>query len=241
MKLLPYLILPHHVKMWMLGEAGQQKLDRINREGNEQHYATEDYDATHAVDPVAVRAAETRGPYGRVLEIGAGSGYYTELIADRADRVIALEPVAGLRKALLARCPTVQASACEAINLESVCGPQSVDTVVMFHALHHLHRRPEVFAAIGRVLCPNGRVILVEPMHTLKRMARLTVKWCQTYRHEPDPERYWGTHDFVTRAELRALCRVAGLKPVFTIQRPVIVMEARRRLAAPVPVRLKPQ
>jgi hypothetical protein len=69
-----------------------------------------------------------------------------------------------------------------------------------------------VFRALGHVVKPGGRLLMVEPHHNLRRAARLLRKYLTTYRAREfwSDERNWATHDFLTRGELRALCRRGG-------------------------------
>jgi len=59
---------------------------------------------------------------------------------------------------------------------------------------------------------PGGRLLMVEPHHNLRRAGRLLRKYLSTYRAREfwSDERNWATHDFLTRGELRALCRHGG-------------------------------
>jgi SAM-dependent methyltransferase len=111
-----YLVLPHRLKSRLLTPASRAKLDRINRAFNETIYSgagASAYDQIHryAEDeqheyPARPLVAEVwpESGYGRALEVGAGSGYFTTLIARHAERVIALEPVADMQEVLKARC-----------------------------------------------------------------------------------------------------------------------------------------
>src|SRR5205823_11621766 len=93
---LPYLLLPHGVKMALLSPANREQLRRINAAGNEAHFSGEaarDYDQIHRFGateqhefPATALVGETWAPggYGRALELGAGSGYFTSMIARRA-------------------------------------------------------------------------------------------------------------------------------------------------------------
>ncbi len=97
-------------------------------------------------------------------------------------------------------------------ELAAVVPAASVDTAFIIQSLHHLHDRERVFEALGRVVRPGGRLLMVEPHHNLRRVARLFRKYLTTYRARPfrSDERNWATHDFLTRGELRALCRTGG-------------------------------
>ena len=228
-----YLLLPHPSKISRLTGDSRRTLDRINQVVNEAIHSGEratSYDTAHRYDeaeqheyPTRILVNETWAPegYGRALEVGAGTGYFTALIARRAESVTALEPVADLRKMLEERCEAeglknVDVVAAPAEELSQYAPPASVDSAIIIQSLHHLHRRPELFQALGRVVRPGGRLFMVEPHHNLRRAARLLRHYLTTYRAPAfwSDERNWATHDFVTRGELRALCRSGGFDVV---------------------------
>jgi ubiquinone/menaquinone biosynthesis C-methylase UbiE len=226
-----YLLLPHLTKMALLTERSSRELDRINRDVNEDIYSGEratSYDRAHRYDeaeqheyPARVLVDEVWAPegYGQALEVGAGTGYFTALIARRATSVIALEPVADLRKLLRARCETEGLTNVEVLEAPaealSACAPEgSIDSALLIQSLHHLHRRPELFRALGRAVRPGGRLFMIEPHHNLRRAARLLRHYLAAYRARDfwTDERNWATHDFVTRGEIRVLCRSGGFE-----------------------------
>jgi len=45
----------------------------------------------------------------------------------------------------------------------------SEDSTLVIQAVHHMHQRAEVFEALGRVSCPGGRLLMVEPHHKPRR------------------------------------------------------------------------
>lgn len=224
-----YLLLPHPLKSRLLTVASRAKLDRINRTFNETIYSgtgASGYDQIHryALDeqheyparPLVDQVWPGAG-YGRALEVGAGSGYFTTLIARHARSVLALEPVADMQAVLKARCraegvDNVEVLGVPAAELAAVVPAASVDTALIIQSLHHLHDRERVFRALGHVVRPGGRLLMVEPHHNLRRVARLFRKYLATYRAREfwSDERNWATHDFLTRGELRALCRQGG-------------------------------
>lgn len=224
-----YLLLPHPLKSRLLTAASRAKLDRINRTFNETIYSgtgASGYDQIHryALDeqheyparPLVDQVWPGAG-YGRALEVGAGSGYFTTLIARHARSVLALEPVADMQAVLKARCraegvDNVEVLGVPAAELAAVVPAASVDTALIIQSLHHLHDRERVFRALGHVVRPGGRLLMVEPHHNLRRVARLFRKYLATYRAREfwSDERNWATHDFLTRGELRALCRQGG-------------------------------
>ena len=228
-----YLLLPHWAKVALLSPGSRARLDRINLAFNDTLYSgegAEDYDRIHAYAteqqheyPAHALVESVWAPegYGRALEVGAGTGYFTALIARRARSVVALEPVPELRKVLRARCETegltnVQVIAAPAEAVSAHAAEASMDSALLIHSLHHLHRRPELFEALGRAVRPGGRLFMIEPHHNLRRAARLLRHYLKIYRARAfwTDERNWATHDFVTRREVRALCRCGGFEDV---------------------------
>ncbi|PYQ07525.1 MAG: hypothetical protein DMF83_09235 [Acidobacteria bacterium] len=228
-----YLLLPHWAKVALLSPGSQARLDRINLAFNDALYSGEGavgYDRIHRYAaeeaheyPARALIEEVWAPedYGRALELGAGSGYFTAAIARRAESVVAVEPVADMRTVIERRCReaglrNVTTLAATAFELAGRVADASIDTALVLQSLHHFHRRPEVFAALGRVVRPGGRLYLVEPHHNLRRVARLLRKYATTYRRPSfwGDERNWATHDFLTRGELRTLCRHGGFSDV---------------------------
>jgi SAM-dependent methyltransferase len=228
-----YLLLPHAAKTRLLTAVSRGSLDRINRGANETIYSGEDatsYDRARGYDaaeqheyPARVLVSETwaRAGYGRALEVGAGTGYFTALIARRARSVLALEPVPDMRRVLKARCEAEGLTNVEVVGepaerLASLVPGASVDSVLIVQSLHHLHRRMELFDALGKAVRPGGRLYMIEPHHNLPRAVRLLRHYLTTYRVREfwTDERNWATHDFLTRGEIRALCRRGGFGDV---------------------------
>ena len=88
-----------------------------------------------------------------VLDLGAGTGKLTRVLADRYARVIALEPLAELRVILEERVPQAEplAGLAEAIPLPDT----SVDAVFAGQAFHWFANEVAL-AEIARVLRPGG-------------------------------------------------------------------------------------
>ena len=229
-----YLLLPHSAKVALLSPGSRARLDRINLAFNDALYSgagAAEYDRIHRYAADEAHEYPTRAlveevwagstGYGKALELGAGSGYFTAAIARRAESVVAVEPVADMRAVIAKRCRdagvrNVTLLAGTALDLNDRVPDASIDTALVLQSLHHFHRRPEVFAALGRVVRPGGRLYLVEPHHNLRRVGRLLRKYATTYRRPAfwSDERNWATHDFVTRGEIRALCRHGGFQDV---------------------------
>lgn len=95
---------------------------------------------------------------GTALDLGAGTGKFTELLVSRAGRVVAVEPSEPMLDVLRARLPQVEAlvGSAELISLES----GSVDTVAVAQAFHWFDREPAC-AEIARVLVAGGTLGLI--------------------------------------------------------------------------------
>ena len=230
-RFLMYLVLPQPAKMALLPPELRGQLDRINLAANVGMYSgrgATGYDAAHRYAQAEhheypaqqlVEEAWPGGGYGRTLEIGAGSGYFTRLIARRAESVLAVELVPDMQRVLREGCEAngvrnVEILASSAADVARLVPPQSVDSALVIQSLHHMHARPEVFEALGRVVRPGGRLLMLEPHHNLRRVARLARNWLRTYRAREfwSSEMNWGTHDFLTCGELRTLCRHGGFE-----------------------------
>ncbi len=116
--------------------------------------------ARPAYPPATVtRLGEVLGlvPGSTLVELGAGTGKMTRLLARPDLRLIACEPSASMLRAMPAGMPGVSAVAClaEAIPLPSGCA----DGVVVAQAFHWFSA-PEALSEIHRVLRPGGVLAL---------------------------------------------------------------------------------
>ncbi len=122
------------------------------------------YSRSRRADPriVAQISALLRLPHGaRLADIGAGTGNYTNALANAGFQISAIEPSAAMRAQATAHKNTVWLEgAAEAIPLLD----NSVDGVVSTLAIHHFTSVPRAVAEMHRV-CPAGpRVIFtVDP------------------------------------------------------------------------------
>jgi SAM-dependent methyltransferase len=98
------------------------------------------------------------GPGQCVADLGAGTGKFTRLLLRTGARVIAIEPVHGMRAALAAELPAVEAleGLATAIPLPDQC-VQALTCAQAFHWFASV----EALAEIRRVLAPGGRLGLV--------------------------------------------------------------------------------
>lgn len=112
---------------------------------------------TYPDDAVAflIRTLEI-GERTDVVELGAGTGKFTELIVPTGARIVAVEPVSAMRQALERNCPTV--TVLDGVAEEIPLPDASADAVVAaqaFHwfeadrALHEIHRVLRSDGALG--------------------------------------------------------------------------------------------
>jgi SAM-dependent methyltransferase len=98
------------------------------------------------------------GPGVTAVDLGAGTGKFTRLVLRTGAKVIAVEPVEGMRAALNAALPDV--TALQGSATEIPLADSSVQAVVCAQAFHWF-ATAEALAEIRRVLAPGGRLGLV--------------------------------------------------------------------------------
>lgn len=120
--------------------------------------AASDYEAARPSYPDALLDVVPLDPHATVLDLGAGTGKLTRVLARRYERVIAVEPLDGMRAILEAVVPEAQAHAglAEAIPL----GDASVDAVFAGQAFHWFSNDESV-GEITRVLRSGGVLAIV--------------------------------------------------------------------------------
>ena len=101
----------------------------------------------------------------RVLDAGAGTGVFTEALAGRAERVVAVETDAAL-------VPELRARLAGRANVEVVHGDaldpglgDDFDSVVCFNVLEHVEDDVAALSTLARRLVPGGRLLLLVPAH----------------------------------------------------------------------------
>jgi SAM-dependent methyltransferase len=114
---------------------------------------------TYPDDAVTYLVGELAIVDGRdVVELGAGTGKFTELIAYTGARINAVEPVPAMRSALERNCPTVTVldGAAEAIPLPDA----SADAVIAAQSFHWFDG-DRALPEIHRVLRPDGALGMI--------------------------------------------------------------------------------
>jgi SAM-dependent methyltransferase len=128
----------------------------------------ERYDAYNTVRdrlaPATARWLASHLPGGRrAVDLGCGPGRFTPLLANRYDRVLAVDlsermiRIAGQRRSR----PNVTY---ERRSLLDVTPGQDglFDAVLSVNAVHHAGPLPAVLAQVGRLVAPGGRLLLVD-------------------------------------------------------------------------------
>ena len=93
-----------------------------------------------------------------VLDLGAGTGKLTRLLASAFERVVAVEPSDAMRRLLTALCPEAEAVA--GTGQDIPLADASVDGVFAAQAFHWFDEERAV-AEIARVLRPRGALVLM--------------------------------------------------------------------------------
>ncbi|CAN5671375.1 class I SAM-dependent methyltransferase [soil metagenome] len=102
--------------------------------------------------------------YGRVVEIGAGTGLNVAHYPDAVDQLVLMEPERGMRKKLArrlvqhGRTARIQDASAECLPLPD----DSVDTVVSTLVLCTVNDLEAALREIARVLRPGGQLLFVE-------------------------------------------------------------------------------
>lgn len=104
-------------------------------------------------------------PESVVLEIGAGNGFFTEAIAARARKVIAVELQPGMVRKLRKRVQRF-GRAVEIVqeDIAAVDLPHSIaDVCLLYYSFHEIAQQKEAAAIIARTVRPNGVLSIYEP------------------------------------------------------------------------------
>src|SRR5215212_10389534 len=118
----------------------------------------EDYQRGRPGWPPEVLDAPGLAPTTAVLELAAGTGKLTHLLAAAFDRVVAVEPAEPMSRLLLQSCPEANLLAGSAEEIP--VADRSVDAVFAAESFH-LFDGDRALAEIARVLRPRGTLVLL--------------------------------------------------------------------------------
>jgi ubiquinone/menaquinone biosynthesis C-methylase UbiE len=184
-----------------------------------EHYVGDPATARAELDSLFSRLGEDPNG-GTCVEVGCGFGRMTGLLAERFDRVVALDvsPVMLERARAAVTAPNVEFVAVSGTNLEPVADA-SADVVVCYLVLQHLPGRDAIAGYLrefGRVLAPAGRAFAQLPVlgpglrpRLWRAGRRVAVPLARGGEPETRPE-YRGFR--LTRPELARALDSAGLK-----------------------------
>jgi len=129
--------------------------------------------------------AELRLPAdATVLDVGAGTGKLTRPLLDRGLRVVAVEPMAGMRDALTASAP--QADVREGVAERLPVDDGTADAVVAGQAFHWFANE-RALSEFARVLRPSGRLGLVWNARDLRQPLQRDIGRLLDAYHRDEP------------------------------------------------------
>ncbi len=147
---------------------------RSNREN-----AAADYFAVHAKEwdrlremlgpaekvEAALSHALEGAPLGQLLDIGTGTGRIAELLAGRADHVVALDKSPEMLRLARARLQNLPFEGWELVQSDFGALPfkaESFDTIVFHQVLHYAHEPAGVLQEAARACRPGGRIVIAD-------------------------------------------------------------------------------
>jgi ArsR family transcriptional regulator len=105
------------------------------------------------------------GTLGRLLDIGTGTGRIAELLADRAEHVVALDKSTEMLRLARARLQGFPPQKVELVQGDFASlpfGEDAFDTVVLHQVLHYAQEPAQALAEAARVCRPGGRIAVVD-------------------------------------------------------------------------------
>ncbi|KKW31902.1 MAG: Methyltransferase type 11 [Candidatus Uhrbacteria bacterium GW2011_GWA2_52_8d] len=179
--------------------------------------ALNDYPSARTMDLEMMTRYLHPSPEEVILEIGAGSGFFSGHIADALKPTghllvsdpseEQLEEVLNLRRSNI---EIVEAGAHELTSVDD----SKFDAVWSFGAIHHAFKKTEAFSHFYRVLKPGGRLIIVDVLtgsDLAKHFDSQVAKFC-VVGHEVA---------FMSREYMRTLSEVAGFEQIEIVDLPI--------------------
>lgn len=128
-----------------------------------------------------------------VLEIGAGNGFITEAIAQRAKKVYANELQAGMVRKLKKRVKRfgnkVDILLCDIANCN--IGEEFADVGIMYYSFHEITNQTDAVKNIWKAIKNNGILSIYEPTIEVSKVAmQNTIKMFETIGFRKEIERH---------------------------------------------------
>ncbi len=99
---------------------------------------------------------------GTLLDVGAGTGYFSQIMKENAWQVTSLEPDMTARKVAMDKYNLLLQDTSDLYYLE----PNQFDAIAMWHVLEHVHDLQGYLTKFYEILKPNGRLIIAVPNYT---------------------------------------------------------------------------
>lgn len=111
--------------------------------------------------------------FSTVLEVGAGNGFITEAIAQRAKKVYATDIQSGMIKKLKKRIDRffnkVDIILCDIANCN--IGEEFADITIMYYSFHEISNQTDAIKNIARAMKPNSILSIYEPTIEVSKAA----------------------------------------------------------------------
>jgi 2-polyprenyl-3-methyl-5-hydroxy-6-metoxy-1,4-benzoquinol methylase len=147
-----------------------------------------------------------------VLEVGAGAGHVTKVLAERGNRVTAVDVDAVALESAASYAAAVHSGDLDVVALDELSGPGPFDVVLLGDVIEHLRDPVSALRAARRVLRPGGSIVVSVPnvAHIDLRLHLFIGRW----KYQPIGLLDETHVRFFTRATLEETLTAAGLRIV---------------------------
>lgn len=214
-----FSLLPSHKKENNLSPEDRAYFFELNRKWNNNIYAGEkglEYEERHSYGDNNYEQFSRKRvladylfdkKYKNVLEVGAGTGYYTVEYSRLVGHVDAIELVEDLIEKFRENIREKNISNIDIIksDIDHFAGEKKYDCVIFISALHHIPFRMELFKKMADLLESGGEIILLEPHHNVLRKLKIILQFYNKRDFDFNPG-----HDFISRPELEFYSKNIG-------------------------------
>ena len=110
---------------------------------------------------------------GRLLDVGAGTGYFAKYMLEQGWDVVALEPDETARKVALDKLD-LHLHPLESLATQTAA---SFDVITLWHVLEHVHDVRGYMDHFRKLLKPGGSLLIAVPNHTSRDAIQYAGKW----------------------------------------------------------------